>query len=81
MTEPSERAERELDSIWETEARLHSAAVAGGYPEKAALRDYVRGAYDRKLRLMDTIATTSDDPAKRGAAAMAAEVLRRQGNF
>jgi hypothetical protein len=79
MTGPAERAEKSLDRMFEVEEELYRAAARGDGTDKEKYRNYVISNYDRKLELLDTIAKTSLDVAKRAATAKEAQNLRRQG--
>lgn len=79
MTGPAERAEKELDRMFEVEEELYRAAARGDGADKEIYRNRHIINYDRKLDLLGTIAETSLDPAKRAAAAKEAQNLRREG--
>jgi hypothetical protein len=79
MTGPAEQAEKSLDRMFEAEEELYRAAARGNGTDKEKYRSYVISNYDRKLELLDTIAKSSLNAAKRAAAAKEAQNLRRQG--
>lgn len=79
MTGPAERAEKDLDRMFEVEEDLYRRAARGDETDKEIYRNCHIINYDRKLDLLDTIAKTSLDPAKQAAAAKEAQNLRREG--